>query len=80
MELDLQPIAVKTGSRDTQGRLAIVGGELVAVLVRLDDPVHGDERGGWFLEAGFGACDGVKPTPFRDLDEAKDWLARRLAG
>ena len=78
-EVDLQPIAVRTGSNDTQGRLAIVGGELVAVLVRLDDPVHDDARGGWFLEAGFGPCDGIKPPPFRDLGEATIWIAQRLA-
>ncbi len=52
--------------------------ELVAVLVRLDDPIHESDRGAWFLEAGFGSYVDAKNSPiFRDLDEASDWLRMR---
>jgi hypothetical protein len=77
--IDLQPIRVRTGHQDGEGRLALADGELVAVLVRLDDPVHGDQRGRWFLEAGFGPCGGGPSSViFEDLEEAESWLGTRL--
>jgi hypothetical protein len=77
--IDLQPIRVRTGSQDREGHLAMTQGELVAVLVRLDDPVHGDARGGWFLEAGFGPVNDTKSAPpFSDLSEAVGWLEQRV--
>ena len=76
--IDLQPIRVRTGSRDREGRLALLDGELVAVLVRLDDETHGTARGRWFLEAGFGPLHGPSPPPFPTLDHAALWLHQRL--
>ena len=74
-----EPVRVETGCRDTVGRLAFVGGALVAVLVRLDDPMHDDDqRGGWVLEAGFGRAAAAAPPVFGGLDAAAAWLARRL--
>lgn len=78
-EVELQPVRIRTESQDSEGRLALVDGELVAIFVRLDDPVHDSERGSWFLEAGFGRCDGVRPLPFRDLEEAAEWVKGRLS-
>ena len=67
--LMLQPMRVRTGCRDTESRLVLLDDELVAVLVRLDDGIHGDDQGKWFLEAGFGSLS-LRPDPFADLDEA----------
>ena len=43
--IEMQPIPVRTGSKDREGRLVLFGTELVAVLVRLDDEMHGEDRG-----------------------------------
>jgi hypothetical protein len=67
-----------TGSDDRDGRLVTIDAHLVAVLVRLDSPIHGERRGGWFLEAGFGPCDGPAKPVFDQLEEAQDWIATRV--
>jgi hypothetical protein len=74
--LILKPIQVRTGSCDMEGRLVLQGDELVAVLVSLDNKIHGDDRGKWFLEASFGALS--NRLPFIDLDEAISWLQAQL--
>lgn len=77
--LTFEPVRVGTGCRDTVGRLAFADGDLVAVLVRLDDPMHdAPQRGGWSLEAGFGRAATASPPVFDGLDAAAAWLARRL--
>ena len=46
----------------------------MAVLVRLDGKEHGDLRGRWLLEAGFGPC-AQEPRPmFGTLEEAAEWV------
>jgi hypothetical protein len=59
--------------------LAIVDAQLVAVLVRLDSPIHGERRGGWLVEAGFGPCSGPVQPAFDQLQEAQDWIAARVS-
>lgn len=77
MRTAVQPISVDTGSPDREGMLVIANGLLVAVLVRLDDPEH-DDRGSWFLEAGFGRLQGWNASTFPALEEATRWLRRHL--
>jgi hypothetical protein len=79
MNLRLQPVQVATGSNDTESQLVFADGCLVAVLVRLSDD-HQDEAGMWFLEAGFGSVADPRQPKFADLDEAQDWIMRRLVG
>ena len=76
----LQPTAVMTGCDDREGCLVLSDGQLVAVLVRLADEVHGAKRGLWFLEAGFGSCRTAAAPIFDDLDEAQAWVRNKLAG
>ena len=76
--ITLQPIPVMTGSQDQEGRLVLADGQLVAVLVRLADGVHGDKRGGWFLETGYGRRNGPAHPVFASLDEAEIWVRRRV--
>jgi hypothetical protein len=71
--LSFRRIDIATLSADREGRLAMVDGRLVAVLVRLDDEVHGIDRGAWFLDAGFGRLAG-EARVFATLEEAADWI------
>jgi len=73
----LQSIAVDTASPDREGRLVIANGLLVAVLVRLDAPEH-EMPGFWFLEAALGRLHSIKASPFAELEDATQWLRRRL--
>ena len=77
-ELILKPMPVNTGSCDEDGRLVLVNGHLVAVLVRLADQVHAEQSGAWFLEAGFGPCASAQLPVFDSLDVAQDWVRRKL--
>jgi hypothetical protein len=77
MNLQLQPVRVATGSRDTESQLVFNDGFLVAVLVHLSDE-HADAAGRWFLEAGFGRVDDPHAPTFADLDEAQTWIADQL--
>ena len=68
-----------TGSCDEDGRLVTLDGRLVAVLVRLQDPSHGDLVGSWYLEAGFGPCGGEVSMPcFPTIETAIDWILARV--
>ena len=78
MNLYLQPVQVATGSTDTESHLVFANDFLVAVLVRLSDE-HEADAGRWCLEAGFGPIDDPRPPTFADVDEAKAWIANRLA-
>jgi len=75
MTITLQWVQVRTGSQDRDGRLVYFGGELAAVLVQLEDEIHGPDRGKWFLETGFGSL-ALHPAPlFASLGDAEAWLA-----
>lgn len=76
--MEFRNVKIATGSDDEDGRLVLVEGRLVAVLVRLDDESHGPARGQWSLEAGFNGVDSVKPPLFADLDAAERWIARQV--
>jgi hypothetical protein len=79
-QVTLQPAKVDTGSPDRDGFLVFADEALVAVFVRLEDEGHGDERGHWFLEAGFGRCNASPHSPaFRSPDEAQQWVLNRLS-
>ena len=79
-DIAFQPIRVRTGSQDVVGRLALFEGELIAILVRLDDPMHDSaQRGGWFLETCFGPIAFGQAPVFHDLDAAAAWISKQLA-
>jgi hypothetical protein len=75
--INLQPIPVRTGCKDRIGRLVLIDGELVAVLVRLDDEIHEADEGKWFLELAFEPL--VGNETFENLDKANDWINERVA-
>ena len=76
--ISFRPIQVSAVVDDGQGQLVLANDRLVAVLVRLTDAAHGNERLHWFLEAGFGPCNTPTPPAFRDLKAAERWVRRRL--
>lgn len=76
--MEFHPVQVATGSEDQEGRLVLVKGKLVAVLVRLDDASHGPAQGQWSLEAGFNGVDSVKPPLFANLDAAERWIGLQI--
>lgn len=78
MNLRLQPVRVRTGSEDAESQLVFADGLLVALLTHLSDE-YGDEAGMWFLEVGFGSVDDPRCPKFTDLEEAQDWISRKLA-
>lgn len=73
---DFQPVQLKTGSKDNDGRLVFMDGELVAVLVLLADEAHGDDRGLWSMEADF-RIPSSSPPLFNSPDDAVAWLRSR---
>ena len=78
--IEFQPIRIRTGSQDVVGRLALFEGELIAVLVRLDDPIHDSvQRGSWFLETCFSPVASGQAPVFHDLDAAAAWISKQLA-
>ncbi|GLK68400.1 hypothetical protein GCM10008179_20380 [Hansschlegelia plantiphila] len=76
--MEFQPIKVATGSSDEEGRLVLLDGRLIAVIVRLDDEAHGAARGQWSLEAGFNGVDSVKPPLFANLQSAERWIEMQI--
>ncbi|MET0314443.1 MAG: hypothetical protein ABW275_08625 [Hansschlegelia sp.] len=76
--MDFQPIRVATGTADEDGRLVLVDGRLVAVIVRLVDESHGPAIGQWSLEAGFNGVESVKPPLFANLAAAERWIDLQL--
>ena len=75
----LQAVPVMTGCNDREGCLVLADGQLVAVLVRLADEMHADQRGSWFVEAAFGPCRTATLPLFDDVDEAQAWVRQKLA-
>jgi hypothetical protein len=78
MSLSLQPVHVATGW-DEEGVLVFDKAQrLLAVLTHLSEQ-NEVAPGRWYLEAGFGPADGIERPTFADLEDAQDWLSRRLA-
>ena len=72
-----QHVRIATGSSDEDGVLLFADGRLVAIVVRLSDPSHGNMRGHWYLEWAFGdSYCAPCPEPFPDVEAAEEWLIR----
>lgn len=78
--VSFQSIPILIDGHDTQGLLALLDGQLVAVLSRLDGEIHdADLKGHWHLEAGFGPCQDAGRV-FATRDDITAWVARRTKG
>jgi hypothetical protein len=68
---------IRTNSKDEASTLVLSDGSLVAILVRLDDPIHGSAQGRWHLEAHFDHVTGTERL-FDDLDAAVAWIEEQI--
>ncbi|MEE1610360.1 hypothetical protein [Microvirga sp. CF3016] len=77
MSLALQPVCVANGWDE---EVVLVFDKAHRVLAVLTHPSEQNEvaHGQWYLEAGFGPVDGIERPTFADLEDAQDWLSRRL--
>lgn len=73
----LQSLKVAVDGGEEDGLLILHRGVLVGVLVCLEEPKYGGDRGRWHLEAGFGKC-ATRPLTFLNLEAALRWIAERL--
>jgi hypothetical protein len=76
VKVTCQPVRVGTSMAEEDGRLVLVDGKLVAVLVRPSD-VHpqAELHGQWFVAAGFGPIF-EKHEVFPTLEDAVAWAHR----
>jgi hypothetical protein len=78
VEVTWQPIRVETGSSEEDGRLVLVDGKLVAVLVRLSDEHPQPElHGHWFVEAGCGPIF-ERHEVFPTFEDAVAWVRQTV--
>jgi hypothetical protein len=77
--ISFQPIPILIDGNDTEGRLVLHDGRLVAVLARLDGESHDvASKGRWHLEAGLGPCQAIGTSLFNTLEDAAAWAYDRL--
>jgi hypothetical protein len=76
-KLSYRQMRVATDSEDDCGLLAMVDGRLVALFTRLDAPFHGEQRGYWHHEFGFGLFDG-RPGTFASVADVTRWVLERM--
>jgi hypothetical protein len=77
--ISFQPIPVLIDGHDTEGRLVLHDGQLVAVLARLDGDSHDQAfKGRWHLEAGFGPCQAIGTYLFDTLEHAATWVSEQV--
>ncbi len=74
MKITWKPVCVGVGNRDEDGRMVMLNGKLVAILVHLTGPYETPElRDKWFVEAGFGPLLG-RHELFSTWEEAEAWV------
>lgn len=78
VEVTWQLIRIETGTSEEDGRLVLVDGKLVAVLVCLSDDYPQPElHGQWFVEAGFGPIF-QKHEAFPTFEDAVAWVRQTV--
>ena len=74
MEISLQPIRVAVGPLHEEGRMVLVDGALVAVLVHLAGSYDNPHlRGKWFVQMSLGPL-AERDACFSSLEEAEEWV------
>ena len=53
--------------------LVLIGDELVAVLVKLDE-AQGENEGKWFVAAAFNHLETIAERVFDTIDEVRHWM------
>lgn len=79
MDVSFEPTQVVTTGGIEDGSLIRFRGALAAVVVQLNHAsYHEEDRGRWFVEAGFGPLDQVFVPTFGSLTEAGRWICFHL--
>jgi hypothetical protein len=66
--VSFEPISLHN-VEDGEGGLLLLGGALVAIVVRLSQ-LHGEEANKWFVEVGFGSAKRLEGRCFMDINDA----------
>ncbi len=69
---------IRTDSADSNAFLLLASGELVAILVALDDEVHGEDRHKWTIEKIFGIGHQRAPDTFASAADAAGWVSDHI--
>lgn len=69
---------IRTDSADTNALILLAGGELVAILVALDDECHGEDRYKWAIERIFGGGHKRIPDSFATATDAAAWVSAHI--
>jgi len=69
---------IRTDSADGNALLLLAGGELVAILVALDDAAHGEDRHKWTIETIFGIGHKRAPDTFACAADAAAWVSKHI--
>ena len=69
---------IKTDSADGLALLLLARGELVAILVALDDEIHGENRHRWSIETIFGIGHKRAPDTFASAADAAAWVSDHI--
>ena len=72
-KLTTESVRVATTMGPKDGLLVFCNSVLIAVLTHLSSAVHGENRGRWFLETGFGPCSDAGEQLFDSSDDALAW-------
>ncbi|WP_082652498.1 PAS domain-containing protein [Aureimonas sp. AU12] len=74
----LQPIQIALPASEGRGVLVYNGAKLVAVLAQMGEEAGDRLVGSWTIEAGFDHMGFSTGQIFGDLEEAQDWIKRRV--
>lgn len=69
---------IRTDSADGHALLLLAGGELVAILVALEDEIHGEDRHKWTIEKIFGIGHARAPATFASAADAAAWISEHI--
>ena len=75
-QVAFRPIRLSSHWGAEEAWLGLVDDQLVSILVRAGDQASKDE-GSWYLEVGFGSCQG-EGRLFPSLDAAARWIGDRI--
>ena len=69
---------IRTDRAASNALILLAGGELIAILVALDDEVHGDNRHKWTIETIFGIGHKRAPDTFASAADAAAWVSDQI--
>jgi hypothetical protein len=72
-------LRIRTDSADSEGILLLADGELVAILIKLADESHEQDRGKWVIETLFGINPLNPPALFDTADHAAAWVSQHVS-